>query len=58
MSRDAPTTVAAMDGSFVPVGPRRTFEGAVEQIAERIRLGELAEATGSRRSASWPLRCG
>ncbi len=26
---------------FVPVGPRRTFEGAVEQIAERIRLGEL-----------------
>jgi GntR family transcriptional repressor for pyruvate dehydrogenase complex len=32
-----------MDGSFVPVGPRRTFEGAVEQIAERIRLGELAE---------------
>jgi DNA-binding FadR family transcriptional regulator len=29
-------------GAFVPVGPRRTFEGAVEQIAERIRLGELA----------------
>jgi GntR family transcriptional repressor for pyruvate dehydrogenase complex len=27
--------------AFVPVGPRRTFEGAVEQIAERIRLGEL-----------------
>jgi DNA-binding FadR family transcriptional regulator len=27
----------------MPVGPRRTFEGAVEQIAERIRLGELAE---------------
>jgi DNA-binding FadR family transcriptional regulator len=24
------------------VGPRRTFEGAVEQIAERIRLGELS----------------
>jgi DNA-binding FadR family transcriptional regulator len=31
-----------MDTDFVPVGPRRTFEGAVEQIAERIRLGELA----------------
>ena len=31
-----------MDVAFVPVGPRRTFEGAVEQIAERIRLGELA----------------
>ena len=28
-------------GAFVPVGPRRTFEGAVGQIAERIRLGEL-----------------
>lgn len=31
-----------MEAGFVPVGPRRTFEGAVEQIAERIRLGELA----------------
>lgn len=30
----------------MPVGPRRTFEGAVEQIAERIRLGDLA--TGDR----------
>ena len=30
-----------MEAGFVPVGPRRTFEGAVEQIAERIRLGEL-----------------
>lgn len=30
-----------MENGFVPVGPRRTFEGAVEQIAERIRLGEL-----------------
>jgi GntR family transcriptional repressor for pyruvate dehydrogenase complex len=29
--------------TFVPVGPRRTFEGAVQQIAERIRLGELNE---------------
>ena len=32
-----------VESGFVPVGPRRTFEGAVEQIAERIRLGELAE---------------
>lgn len=32
-----------METGFIPVGPRRTFEGAVEQIAERIRLGELAE---------------
>ena len=31
-----------MDTGFVPVGPRRTFEGAVEQIAERIRHGDLA----------------
>jgi DNA-binding FadR family transcriptional regulator len=30
-----------MQTRFTPVGPRRTFEGAVEQIAERIRLGEL-----------------
>jgi DNA-binding FadR family transcriptional regulator len=28
--------------AFLPVGPRRTFEGAVEQIAERVRLGELS----------------
>lgn len=35
-----------MDSGFVPVGPRRTFEGAVEQIAERIRLGDFA--TGDR----------
>jgi GntR family transcriptional regulator, transcriptional repressor for pyruvate dehydrogenase complex len=32
-----------MESGFVPVGPRRTFEGAVEQIADRIRLGELGE---------------
>jgi DNA-binding FadR family transcriptional regulator len=32
--------------SFVPVGPRRTFEGAVSQIADRIRFGELS--TGER----------
>jgi GntR family transcriptional regulator, transcriptional repressor for pyruvate dehydrogenase complex len=28
---------------FAPVGPKRTFEGAVTQIAERIRLGVLNE---------------
>lgn len=27
---------------FSPVAPRRTFEGAVEQIAERVRHGDLA----------------
>jgi len=32
-----------MEATFAPVGPRRTFEGAVEQIAQRIRLGELGE---------------
>ena len=26
---------------FAPVASRRTFEGAVEQIAERIRHGDL-----------------
>jgi GntR family transcriptional regulator, transcriptional repressor for pyruvate dehydrogenase complex len=31
------------DVEFVPVGPRRTFEGAVQQIADRIRLGDLHE---------------
>src|SRR5579871_5991655 len=31
-----------MPTGFAPVGPRRTFEGAVEQIAERIRMGELS----------------
>jgi GntR family transcriptional regulator, transcriptional repressor for pyruvate dehydrogenase complex len=35
-------SVCGMERAFVPVGPRRTFEGAVEQIAERVRLGELA----------------
>jgi GntR family transcriptional repressor for pyruvate dehydrogenase complex len=34
---------SGVESVFVPVGPRRTFEGAVEQIAERIRLGELGE---------------
>jgi GntR family transcriptional repressor for pyruvate dehydrogenase complex len=28
---------------FVPVGPKRAFEGAVSQIAEQIRLGVLGE---------------
>lgn len=28
---------------FTPVAPRRTFESAVEQIAERVRLGDLAK---------------
>ncbi len=32
-----------MEQGFVPVGPRRTFEGAVWQIAERVRLGDLQE---------------
>lgn len=32
----------SVDAGFTPVGPRRTFEGAVEQIAERVRLGELS----------------
>jgi DNA-binding FadR family transcriptional regulator len=30
-----------VERGFEPVGPRRMFEGAVSQIAERIRLGEL-----------------
>jgi GntR family transcriptional regulator, transcriptional repressor for pyruvate dehydrogenase complex len=34
--------VLTVQGTFQPVGPRRTFEGAVEQIAERVRLGELS----------------
>ncbi len=32
-----------MDVEFVPIGPRRTFEGAVDQIAQRIRMGELEQ---------------
>ncbi len=31
-----------MELEFVPVGPRRTFEGAVEQIADQVRLGDLS----------------
>jgi DNA-binding FadR family transcriptional regulator len=30
-----------MESGFHPVGPRRTFEGAVAQIADRIRFGSL-----------------
>jgi len=33
----------AFRAPFVPIGPRRAFEGAVEQIAQRIREGELVE---------------
>lgn len=29
------------DEGYTPIGPRRAFEGAVEQIAQRIRLGDL-----------------
>jgi DNA-binding FadR family transcriptional regulator len=32
----------ALEIGFTPVGPRRTFAAAVEQIADRIRLGELS----------------
>lgn len=31
-----------MNGGFVPIGPRRAFEGVVEQIAQRVRHGELS----------------
>ena len=34
-----------IESGFAAVGPRRTFEGAVEQIADRIRLGELSQST-------------
>lgn len=47
-----------MESGFVPVGPRRTFEGAVEQIAERIRLGDIAagERLPSERELAAALR--
>jgi DNA-binding FadR family transcriptional regulator len=32
-----------MPAEFSPIGPSRTFEGAVEQIAQRIRMGELED---------------
>ena len=46
-----------MERSFEPVATRRTFEEAVEQIAEKIKAGDLP-ATASHPSASWPPRCG
>lgn len=42
-----------VNSGFVPVGPRRTFEGAVEQIAERIRHGDYV--TGDRLPAERDL---
>jgi GntR family transcriptional repressor for pyruvate dehydrogenase complex len=42
-SRHGRGTLRAVEIGFEPVGPRRTFEGAVTQIAERIRLGDLQE---------------
>jgi len=39
----APTyTRAGLDSAFEPVSTRRTFEEAVEQIAERVKSGDLA----------------
>jgi GntR family transcriptional regulator, transcriptional repressor for pyruvate dehydrogenase complex len=39
----APTyTPAGLDSSFEPVATRRTFEEAVEQIAEKVKSGDLA----------------
>ncbi len=35
--------MAGVEVEFLPIGPRRTFEGAVDQIAQRIRMGELSE---------------
>jgi hypothetical protein len=32
-----------MEAGFEPIGPRTAFEGAVEQIAQRIRHGDLGE---------------
>jgi len=36
-----PILAAAVERSFEPVSTRRTFEEAVVQIAERVKLGEL-----------------
>jgi GntR family transcriptional regulator, transcriptional repressor for pyruvate dehydrogenase complex len=36
-----PYTQAALDRSFEPVATRRTFEEAVEQIAEKVKSGDL-----------------
>ena len=35
------TVSSSMEVGFVPIGPRRAFEGAVEQIAQRIRHGDI-----------------
>ena len=41
-STDGPSyTATAMERAFEPVATRRTFEEAVIQIAERVKLGEL-----------------
>ena len=40
-SERRPYSGAALDRSFDPVATRRTFEEAVEQIAEKIRGGDL-----------------
>ncbi|MTD54036.1 GntR family transcriptional regulator [Amycolatopsis sp. RM579] len=37
-----PPVATSYDG-FTPIGPRRAFEGAVEQIADRIRVGDLGK---------------
>ena len=36
-------TTPALERAFGPVATRRTFEEAVEQIAEKVRAGELHE---------------
>jgi GntR family transcriptional regulator, transcriptional repressor for pyruvate dehydrogenase complex len=39
--RDQPYSGAGLERSFEPVATRRTFEEAVEQIAEKIKAGDL-----------------
>ena len=39
--RDRPYSGAGLERSFEPVATRRTFEEAVEQIAEKIKAGDL-----------------
>ena len=39
--RDRPYSGAGLESSFEPVATRRTFEEAVEQIAEKIKAGDL-----------------
>ncbi len=45
-AHDAAGSQTAEPSGFSPVGPRRVFEGAVEQIAERVRHGDFG--TGDR----------